>query len=87
VINEEAMPYGRAGVNLDPSQKADDLRIESRQEAQVMEPHPMQDPMGPQSMQSWIAEQNFQIRAGGWVAFENRSYIFPHGLEEADHQY
>src|SRR5207253_11454673 len=39
----------------------------------------------PERMQSWIAEQNFQIRPRRGITFENRRNVFPNRFEKGNH--
>src|SRR5437016_3735641 len=56
MIYKEAASDGRAGMDLDAGQKAAELRDDSRQIFEAMQPEPVGDIMRPQRMDSGIGQ-------------------------------
>jgi hypothetical protein len=75
MVDEEASPNFRTGMNLDSRERA----IEMRDQACCGEPVPsveaMRKAMKPDGMESWVAEKNFYVILRCRISFLNR-YVF-----------
>jgi hypothetical protein len=81
VVDEKAPAYGRAGMNLDPGQKAPDMRDQPSQPTQVPVPKPIGDAMYAQRMEARIAGQNLPGGTRGRVAVEYAGDVFTDAIE------
>ncbi len=76
VINKQAAPNFRAGVDLYACNETCQLRIEARQETKTVLPKPVAEMMAPHRVQAGVAEQDFEIRPCRRVALEDACDVF-----------
>jgi len=80
MVDEEASPNFRTGMNLDSRERA----IEMRDQACCGEPVPsveeMRKAMKPDGVESWVTEKDFYIILRCRISFFNRLDIFPDTL-------
>jgi hypothetical protein len=69
VINHQPPADFRGRVDLDPGQPAGNMRGEPSQQAQVVLPEPMRQPVPHQGMQSRVAQQDLEPGSRCRVAF------------------
>ena len=68
MIDEEAVPDGGGGMNVDIGQEAAEPRQQARREPPIGPPETMGDAMPDQRMYAGIGQQGFQLAAGGRIA-------------------
>jgi hypothetical protein len=75
MVDEEAPPDGRAGMNFDAGQKAAELRDQARKQGHIPLIQEMREPVQENGMKTRIAEQHFGHTFGGGIALEDRLYL------------
>jgi hypothetical protein len=85
VINEKPASYPCSGMDFNTGAETCRLRKHPSEAIQSLLPKPMTQAVRPKRMQPGIAEQNLESRTGCGIAFQNASYISPHGFENLDH--
>src|SRR5690606_3057756 len=81
VVDEEARPDLRAGVDLNAGQEASDLRDGPPQQLEVVFPQPVCDPVGPDGVQAGVQEHDLQRTASRRVTLHEYFYIAPDGFK------
>ena len=77
MVNEEAFPDFRTGVNLDARERAIEMRDQPCRGEPVPSVEAMRKAMKPDGMESWVAEKNFYVILRCRISFLNRSNVFP----------
>ncbi len=69
---KKSLADGRAGVDLDAGQPAEEGLGDAPKQLEVMGPEPVREAVPPDGVQAGVGEQDFDHRAGSRVAVENR---------------
>jgi hypothetical protein len=79
VVDEKTPTDLRSRMNLDPGEKAANVRQQPGEKIKAVSPEKMSHAMPPQCLQSRITEDNLQPAPGRWVFGKNCADIFPQG--------
>jgi len=71
VIDEEALPYRCARMNLDARQQSGDMGEKACGEFRSAHPHAVRHPVRPDGMEPRIDERDLRMRSGRWIACEH----------------
>jgi hypothetical protein len=77
MVDEKTPTDLRARMNLDPGEKAANVRQQPGEKIKAVSPEKMSDAMPPQGLQSRITEDNLQPAPGGRVFGKNCLDVFP----------
>ena len=80
MVDEEASPNFRTGMNLDSRKRAIEMRDESCCGKPFTSVKEMRKAMKPDGMESWVAEKDFYIILRSRISFFNRLDVFPNML-------
>src|SRR5207253_4956747 len=81
VVDEDAAPDARAGMDLDAGEEAGHVRKEPREPSQLRLPQRVRDAMQLERVEARIARENFPDRARGRIAFEHATDVFADSSE------
>ena len=76
VIDEQAAPNLRAGMNFDSGQQTRNLREPAREQEKRMIPEPVIHAIEPDRMQAGVAEKYFQARLGRGIVLHHVGHVF-----------
>jgi len=80
MVDEEASPNFRTGVNLDSREEAIEMRDQARCGEPVTSVEEMRKAMKPDGVESWVTEKDLYIILRCRISFFNRLDVFPNML-------